>query len=77
MLISPFEVLADFVSAASYCCGEKIEAYLKASIPNIGLTTHIKANSPVLGRSAGERLSFFYLIIGAILAITASFLLKA
>lgn len=57
--------------------GERIEADLKASIPNIDLTTQIRAASPVMGLNAGWRLSFFYLIIGAILAMTASVLLNA
>ena len=57
--------------------GERIEAGLMATIPNIDLTTRISAASPVLGQSAGVRLSFFYLIIGAILALTAGALLRA
>lgn len=57
--------------------GERVEAELKPSIPNIDLTTRIRAASPVWGLSAGWRLSFFYLIIGAILAITGSLLLNA
>lgn len=55
--------------------GEKIEEDLKASIPNIDLTTRITAGSPVFGRSAAERLSFFYGVVGAILALAGTALI--
>lgn len=57
--------------------GEKIEADLIATIPNIDLTTRITAASPILGASAGVRLTFFYFSIGAILAVSAIYLMNA
>jgi len=56
--------------------GERVENGLKASIPNIDLTTRIKASSPVMGLSAGVRLSFFYFSIAAMLALTGTYLLR-
>lgn len=55
---------------------EQIEKDQQGVIPNIGLTTRIKADSHLLGKSAGERLTFFYFTIGGIMAVTAIVLLK-
>ena len=61
---------------ASVRHGEKIEAALKAEIPYIDLTTCITKASPIIGLSAGERLTIFYGSIAVVQSVSAGILLK-
>lgn len=57
--------------------GEQVEKDLGQSIPNIGLTTRLKADSHAIGTSAAVRLSYFYLVIGAVLGVGSVVLLQS
>lgn len=51
--------------------GRKVETALETSIPVIGLTRTIDAESPLFGLRAGHRLSAFYMVFAVVLILAA------